>query len=71
MLDGSRNTIVLFVTEIVMNCVVIWLCFWSGPWQEYVCVACYCNCNALRCDIVLLPFWPAGGIPLCCLLLQL
>ena len=70
-LDGVRNTFVMFVTSIVIHSAVIYICRHSGLREEYVCVACYCYCNALRCEIYVLPFWTAAGIRLCCLLLQL
>ena len=56
----------LFVTVIVMHCAVICTCCRSGRRQEYVCVAFYCNCNALRSDVHLLSVWTASGIRLCC-----
>jgi len=70
-MDGGRNTFLLLVTAIVINCAVIKNCCLSGRRHEYTCVACYCNFNALRCDIDLLSFWTAAGISLCCLLMQL
>jgi len=62
---------VLLVTAIVMHFAVKYMCCHSGRRQEYVCVACYCNCIALYCDVDLLLVWTAAGIRLCCLLLQL
>jgi hypothetical protein len=53
---------VMLVNVIVMHCAVIFICCLSGLREEYVCDACYCNCNALRCDIDLLPFWTAAGM---------
>jgi len=62
---------VLLVTAILMHCAVIYMCCHSGLRGEYVSDAFYCNCNALRCVIDLLPVWTAAGISLCCLLVQL
>jgi len=55
---------VLLVTAIAMHCAVILICCHSVRQQEYVCDGCYCNFNALLCDIDLLPFWTAGGLRL-------
>ena len=70
-MDGVRNTFLLPVTAIVMHCAVIQICCYSGLQEEYVCFVSYCYCNALRCDIDLLPVWKAEGLRFGCLLLQL
>jgi len=51
---------VLLVTAIELHFAVIYICWQAGRRQEYVCVACYCNCNTLRCDVDLLLVWKAA-----------
>jgi len=53
---------VLLVTANVMHCAVIYFCCHSGLRGEYVSVAIYCSCNALRSDTDLLPYWTTSAI---------